>query len=396
MVDLQEVIEDVRSVRHERGRITMKLYKKYGKYNVEHMLRKMDIRWNQFLTSYCHIAPSWQTHISDQQYLDDIKRVAGILGKTPSMQQYSKYGNYSADAISNRFNKWNIALDRAGLLVTKDRIVQDIREICPSSMTDYIEKTSLLQSSTKFYAIFSTWEEACLCANIKYTNRFHYTDEELLQYLRRKSEQLGRTVTKYDLDQPSDKTYFDRFGSFINALSLAGLDPSRHKLALDGHWYDSALEADVANILFTNFIDYEPHKRVCKDRKWTCDFYIPPQEGVPNELWVEYDGMGEWRDSFKNSTHVEKLHFYKSNNYNYVILIPTDDPITKLNLSIENSQLVLKECTLKDLLPLIMRLGIDKLDWRPSYPAYFLNNKIVGFIRNDNEEIMLERIDYGN
>jgi len=55
-----------------------------------------------------------------------------------------------------------------------------------------------------------------------------YTDEGLLDYLRRFNKENGRSPTEGDfsnnLEYPSYDTYFKRFGSWANALKLVGLD----------------------------------------------------------------------------------------------------------------------------------------------------------------------------
>jgi hypothetical protein len=55
-----------------------------------------------------------------------------------------------------------------------------------------------------------------------------YSDEELLTTLRELLVELGERPTVSDLrdrdDAPSARTYYDRFGSWTDALEAAGLD----------------------------------------------------------------------------------------------------------------------------------------------------------------------------
>lgn len=61
-------------------------------------------------------------------------------------------------------------------------------------------------------------------------------------------------------------------------------------IGLDGESYDSESETKVANWLFVNDIEYEPHKHLPKPSRSICDFYLPEYN-----LWIEYDGLMEVR-----------------------------------------------------------------------------------------------------
>ena len=66
--------------------------------------------------------------ISDDDYFSDLRRVAALIGKdTVPYEEYRQYGKYSAEHIFNRFKKWNLALEKAGLSGTgfsKDKITE--------------------------------------------------------------------------------------------------------------------------------------------------------------------------------------------------------------------------------------------------------------------------------
>jgi Homing endonuclease associated repeat/HNH endonuclease len=59
----------------------------------------------------------WNT--TDQEFLDDLKRVADELGaNTVSMRQYDEHGRFAASSLQRRFGSWVQALQRAGLVST--------------------------------------------------------------------------------------------------------------------------------------------------------------------------------------------------------------------------------------------------------------------------------------
>ena len=57
--------------------------------------------------------------LTDAQLIDDLKRVAGVLGrKTVSQPQYSQLGHFDMRNLSRRFGGWDAALSAAGLGAT--------------------------------------------------------------------------------------------------------------------------------------------------------------------------------------------------------------------------------------------------------------------------------------
>jgi len=87
-------------------------------------------------------------------------------------------------------------------------------------------------------------------------------------------------------------------------------------IGLDGETYDSASEAKVADWLFSNGIDYEPHKRLPKPSRGVCDFYLPMFD-----LWVEYDGLMEVR---VGSQFKKKQALYKQMGLNLLVITRGD------------------------------------------------------------------------
>lgn len=83
-------------------------------------------------------------------------------------------------------------------------------------------------------------------------------------------------------------------------------------IGLDGETYDSKSEANVADWLFLNGIEYEPHKKLPPPSKSICDFYLPICG-----LWVEYDGLMEVRADQKLE---RKKKFYEKYKLNFVII----------------------------------------------------------------------------
>jgi len=86
-------------------------------------------------------------------------------------------------------------------------------------------------------------------------------------------------------------------------------------IGLDGELYDSRSEAEVADWLLTNDIQYESHKRLPKPSRSISDFYLPEYD-----LWIEYDGLMEVRTDDKLE---RKKAFYRK--YGLKVLVITRD-----------------------------------------------------------------------
>jgi very-short-patch-repair endonuclease len=83
-------------------------------------------------------------------------------------------------------------------------------------------------------------------------------------------------------------------------------------IGLDGEIYDSKSEANVADWLRVNDIEYVPHKRLPKPSRSICDFYLPEYD-----LWVEYDGLMKVRADNKLE---KKKAFYEKRGLKFLII----------------------------------------------------------------------------
>jgi len=117
----------------------------------------------------------------DDEILEiSLQALAAQLGKTPTVVDMHEQGEYHPETYVERFGSWESALEAA--------------ELDPDDMGS------------------------------------KYTDYELLDELHRLEEKLGRSPTRYDLDehgQYSYKTYQNRFGSWNDAKTEAMLETDK-------------------------------------------------------------------------------------------------------------------------------------------------------------------------
>lgn len=132
--------------------------------------------------------------ISDEQYFEDLKRVAELIKKeTVPYNEYKIYGEYSAEHIINRFGKWNIALEKAGLKITgfsKDKITEqqcfdEIERLWrllgrQPKTTDIIRGNLSIYSVDTFKRRFGGWRKA-LEAFVQYINSENDIEEMIEQ-----------------------------------------------------------------------------------------------------------------------------------------------------------------------------------------------------------------------
>lgn len=124
---------------------------------------------------------------SDQDLLDEIRRLREELGHVPKYRDMDSEGKFAPVTYNRRFGGWNEALQAAGF-PTRDEIGLDM------------------------------------------PNRV--SDAQLLDEIERLHDELGQVPTKDDMNEfgkHSSSTYIDRFGGFREGVREAGFSPQpRH------------------------------------------------------------------------------------------------------------------------------------------------------------------------
>lgn len=120
------------------------------------------------------------TAIPPEDLLDDLRRVADDLGRSPTRMEYEEHGAYSAAPFRTQFGGWNGGKEAAGLETTP-------------------------------------WKGQKI------------SDEVLLEDLRHMADELGRAPTTEDIKNSGSYSlgpYYERFESWGRALDEAGIEPS--------------------------------------------------------------------------------------------------------------------------------------------------------------------------
>ncbi len=265
-----------------------------------------------------------------------------------TLDEVSKLG-VSPKTIVRIFGNWGAARRELGLKIGREHTVpledllNDLVRISEGagagySMKAYVDRGGRFHPSTYVRAC-GGWNEALRGAGLKPVRRLDVLDKELIAEFQRVARHVQRTPLRDDLVQHGifgPSLYYLRFETLCGAAEAAGLEPNRQYAQQtdgeDGHSYDSAAEARVANTLFDLqneglIAGYEPHVAVGEafGRKWTVDFEVERTDGTV--VHVEYDGMGPTRAAPYSSDGCEKLLFLREQGTPLIVVTSYAAPI---------------------------------------------------------------------
>lgn len=118
-INREKLLNDINRVGKEvEGTPTVRDYIEHGEYSHETM-RRVFGGWNDALN-----AAGWEVNneanIDREKLLNDVNRVGQELKRTPTVQEYKEYGEYSHETMRQQFGGWNDALNTAGWDLNKD------------------------------------------------------------------------------------------------------------------------------------------------------------------------------------------------------------------------------------------------------------------------------------
>lgn len=331
--------------------LTTAIYRQYGKYSQGTLTKHFGSMANAFVAAGLKLCKGTSVKLSKDKIISNLIRWSESISKTEFINIkdfYSYDPPHNRDILTKYFGSVWDAAEAANLSfkqnITKEDIVCDLKFIAGTSNhlseSDYRKKGNF--SYHAVIKLFGSWlhakKEAGLTAKRSSTKK--YSKEIILAYFRAFFVKNGRIPTHADfenvgiLGHPSASICYDYFPnkSWKEIVILAGLPQDGLNIGRDGKIYDSAAEAKIADKLYSNFIEFESHKKVIDNRMWTCDFYLPE-----SGLWIEYDGLEEFRN--KKNIYDEKIQFYQANNYKYIVLTGKNNIIEKANLYLDTSTL---------------------------------------------------------
>ena len=184
----------------------------------------------------------------------EVIRIASILNKTPTQDEFNKFSLMTTQSIKDRYG-WNNFLKMCKLIPRKNS----------------------------------------------------YTKKELINILKGNRKELGRNLITEDFkNAPHSSLFYTHFGSWNNALRECGFEIKHPThISNDGHKCYSVMELYVDNFLFHNKINHEKdvkypyHKLLNKNNRKTCDWILD------NNIYVELFGLMR-KNNYREHVKVKK------------------------------------------------------------------------------------------
>jgi hypothetical protein len=163
-------------------------------------------------------------HFSDEELLEDLRRVAEVLGlPTITQRGYLREGKFSCKPYISRFGSWNAAIESAGLSKSRETEVSDAmlfdnletiwRSLGRQPFYSEIERPFSRYSMKLYLSRFGGWTKAC-----EAFLRFKSVDSDFERVYRPVARSRARTL--------SDKLRLKVFKRDNYACVLCGRSPS--------------------------------------------------------------------------------------------------------------------------------------------------------------------------
>lgn len=149
---------------------------------------------------------------TNEELLEMIRAKAKELGRIPACKEVPHIG-----IITNRFGTWNKALDQTGLIektkYTAEELLQIIRK--KAEELKRMPKLREMSEARSIVSHFGSWSIALEQAEQK------FTDQELLEIIKIKAQEVGRIPKATEI--PYLSTILKRFGNWDKALEQVGM-----------------------------------------------------------------------------------------------------------------------------------------------------------------------------
>lgn len=253
-----DLAAELRRVADEMGRRpTSTEFDERGAYSASTYFRRFG-SWQAALEAAgvadSYPAPS-RRQVTDGDLFDELERMANVLGRPPTETEMSELGDHSPETYRKRFGSWHEAISEAGLdpdllptggqkrRIPVAKLVVDVQRVAeelgrPPTYEEIQERGRY--GAATYLARFGTWNRVLEAADLEQRryrgNRI--PDRELVRELRNLALALGGRPRRKDMEQRgpySGMTYYDRFGSWVDALSAAGIETRDGAAFLVGH-----------------------------------------------------------------------------------------------------------------------------------------------------------------
>jgi len=241
-----DLLAELRRVAESMGRCpTSEEFDEQGCFSAATYFRRFD-SWAAALdragVSGSYPSPS-RRQVSDDDLLAELDRLASALGRPPTETEMSELGDHSPKTYRRRFGSWEAALGAAELdldrrvtgggkrRIPTAKLVADVRRVAeergrPPTVAEIRRDGEY--AVTTYLDRFGSWNAALDAADLepRRSRRNAIPTRELVRELRRLAFRLGRRPRRADMDDHgpyAGMTYYNRFGSWDEALDAAGI-----------------------------------------------------------------------------------------------------------------------------------------------------------------------------
>lgn len=233
-IPTEDLLDDLRQVASKLDKSpTKREYQVHGDHDPGTYTRRFE-GWNN--AKLAANLPRTTAHgLSDEELLKDLKRVASKLDKSPTKEEYGVHGDHDPGTYTRRFDGWNNAKIAANLCPTDahdlsdEELLDDLKRV-----SSKLDKSPTVREYrvhgdhdfNTYYHRFGGWNEAKITANLPRTNAHGLSDEELLEDLNQVASKLKKSPTQQEYDVHGDHApdlYYNRFGGWNEAKAAANL-----------------------------------------------------------------------------------------------------------------------------------------------------------------------------
>lgn len=172
-----------------------------------------------------------------EELLEEIDTLVEELGHTPRIRHLQEYDMHSSTAYYNNFGSWGNALREAGyrphwLRPTREELLEELKRLAEkigrSPRVQDVDKKSEYSSSA-YYAEFGSWNNGLRGAGLTPNRPSKISDENLMSEIDRLAEgDEPPTYTEMDCHGKHPMSAYRRaFGTWTNAVREAGYEPHR-------------------------------------------------------------------------------------------------------------------------------------------------------------------------
>ena len=178
-----------------------------------------------------------QTRISREEVQAELRRLADVSGRTPTVEMMREKGAYSPPCVKSRFDSWSEALRSIGHTpnfrddISAADLITDINTIGealgrPPTAGEHRDRGEYAVKHMQ--NTFGSWNEALKAAGYEPRVEKGISKARLIQQIHTVVEQLGRVPTDAEIDeygQFSVQCYYRRWDGWKAAVRDAGYEP---------------------------------------------------------------------------------------------------------------------------------------------------------------------------